>query len=81
MKSVLERRKHRTQQSRRDTPSFDEDALYPAIMSLVDDEPFSTGAKVLNQQPRSGIRSNANNRQLAPVANRTKLIAKEGAAC
>jgi len=33
--------------------SFDEDALYPAIMSLVDDEPFATGAKVLNQQPRS----------------------------
>ena len=53
MKSVLERRKHRTQQSRRDTPSFDEDALYPAIMSLVDDEPFATGAKVLGQQPRS----------------------------
>ena len=53
MKSVLERRKHRTQQSRRDTPSFDEDALYPAIMSLVDDEAFATGAKALDQQPRS----------------------------
>ena len=33
--------------------SFDEDALYPAIMSLVDDEAFATGAKALDQQPRS----------------------------
>lgn len=33
--------------------SFDEDALHLAIMSLIDDEPFAAGAKVLGQQPRS----------------------------